>query len=121
VPGANLSMGDMHFSQGDGEVSFSGAIEISGFLELKVSVIKGGMTMLPEVGPSPLCVNPIFEVRFTHRALTPAPRSPSALCTCHSWPRKELAPLNLPRLREEPLRPIRDKQQLSRTRDAAIC
>lgn len=25
----------MHFSQGDGEVSFCGAIEMSGFLELK--------------------------------------------------------------------------------------
>jgi acetamidase/formamidase len=35
VEGANLSMGDMHFSQGDGEVSFCGAIEMSGFLELK--------------------------------------------------------------------------------------
>jgi len=28
VPGAKLSMGDMHFSQGDGEVSFCGAIEM---------------------------------------------------------------------------------------------
>jgi formamidase len=35
VEGANLSMGDMHFSQGDGEVSFCGAIEMTGFLELK--------------------------------------------------------------------------------------
>lgn len=35
IEGANLSMGDMHFSQGDGEVSFCGAIEMSGFLELK--------------------------------------------------------------------------------------
>lgn len=35
VDGANLSTGDMHFSQGDGEVSFCGAIEMSGFLELK--------------------------------------------------------------------------------------
>jgi formamidase len=62
VPGANLSMGDMHFSQGDGEVSFCGAIEMSGFLELKCSVIKGGMQLLPAVGPSPLSVNPIFEI-----------------------------------------------------------
>jgi formamidase len=62
VPGANLSMGDMHFSQGDGEVSFCGAIEMSGFLDLKCSIIKGGMKMLPVVGPSPLCVNPIFEI-----------------------------------------------------------
>ena len=35
VEGAKLSMGDMHFSQGDGEVSFCGAIEMSGFLDLK--------------------------------------------------------------------------------------
>jgi len=62
IPGANLSMGDMHFSQGDGEVSFCGAIEMSGFLELKCTVIKGGMAMLPKVGPSALSVNPIFEI-----------------------------------------------------------
>jgi formamidase len=62
VRGANLSMGDMHFSQGDGEVSFCGAIERSGFAEMKTEIIKGGMRMLPVVGPSPLCVNPIFEI-----------------------------------------------------------
>lgn len=62
VDGANLSMGDMHFSQGDGEVSFCGAIEMSGFIDLKCSVIKGGMKILPVVGPSPLSVNPIFEI-----------------------------------------------------------
>jgi formamidase len=62
VPGANLSMGDMHFSQGDGEVSFCGAIEMSGWLDLKCTVIKDGMKLLPVVGPSPLCVNPIFEL-----------------------------------------------------------
>ena len=47
VDGANLSMGDMHFSQGDGEVSFCGAIEMSGFIDLKCTVIKGGMKILP--------------------------------------------------------------------------
>lgn len=62
VPGGNLSMGDMHFSQGDGEVSFCGAIEMAGFLDLKCTVIKGGMKILPVVGPSPLSVNPIFEI-----------------------------------------------------------
>jgi len=62
VPGANLSMGDMHFSQGDGEVSFCGAIEMAGYLDLKCTVIKGGMKCLPAVGPSPLNVNPIFEI-----------------------------------------------------------
>jgi len=70
VPGANLSMGDMHFSQGDGEVSFCGAIEMSGWLDIRCTVIKGGMKVLPVVGPSPLSVNPIFEIgplepRFT--------------------------------------------------------
>jgi formamidase len=62
VKGANLSMGDMHFSQGDGEVSFCGAVEMSGFAEMKFTIIKGGMKMLPVVGPSPLSVNPIFEI-----------------------------------------------------------
>ena len=62
VPGANLSMGDMHFSQGDGEVCFCGAIEMSGFLDIRCTVIKGGMELLPVIGPSPLSVNPIFEI-----------------------------------------------------------
>ncbi|CAL5369404.1 unnamed protein product [Camellia sinensis] len=79
--GANLSTGDMHFSQGDGEVAFCGAIEMSGFLELKsatqaiksiklrkstfllVEIIRGGMKeYLTPMGPTPLHVNPIFEI-----------------------------------------------------------
>ncbi len=43
VPGAKLSMGDLHFSQGDGEITFCGAIEMGGFIDLHVDVIKGGM------------------------------------------------------------------------------
>ncbi|GAB3137652.1 acetamidase/formamidase family protein [Micromonospora sonneratiae] len=43
VPGANFSIGDLHFSQGDGEITFCGAIEMSGFVDLHVDVIKGGM------------------------------------------------------------------------------
>ena len=35
VPGGKLSMGDIHFSQGDGEISFCGAIEMAGVLTLK--------------------------------------------------------------------------------------
>ena len=35
VEGANLSVGDLHFSQGDGEISFCGAIEMSGWLDFK--------------------------------------------------------------------------------------
>nr|XP_010940035.1 uncharacterized protein LOC105058713 [Elaeis guineensis]XP_019710540.1 uncharacterized protein LOC105058713 [Elaeis guineensis] len=63
VDGANLSTGDMHFSQGDGEVSFCGAIEMSGFLELKCEIIRGGMReYLTPMGPTPLHVSPIFEI-----------------------------------------------------------
>jgi formamidase len=43
VPGANLSMGDLHFSQGDGEITFCGAIEMGGFIDLHVDLIKDGM------------------------------------------------------------------------------
>jgi len=43
VPGANLSVGDLHFSQGDGEITFCGAIEMGGFIDLRVDVIKEGM------------------------------------------------------------------------------
>ncbi|SDL31434.1 formamidase [Nonomuraea jiangxiensis] len=43
VPGANLSVGDLHFSQGDGEITFCGAIEMGGFVDLHVDLIKGGM------------------------------------------------------------------------------
>ncbi len=43
VKGANLSMGDIHFSQGDGEISFCGGIEMAGYIDLKVDIIKDGM------------------------------------------------------------------------------
>ena len=44
--GAKLSMGDLHFSQGDGEITFCGAIEMGGFMDLHVDLIKGGMADL---------------------------------------------------------------------------
>ncbi|QRP47859.1 formamidase [Amycolatopsis sp. FDAARGOS 1241] len=43
VDGAKLSMGDLHFSQGDGEITFCGAIEMGGFMDVHVDLIKGGM------------------------------------------------------------------------------
>ncbi len=43
VKGGGLSMGDLHFSQGDGEITFCGAIEMAGYLDLKVSLIKEGV------------------------------------------------------------------------------
>ncbi|CAO4177768.1 formamidase [Methylorubrum aminovorans] len=58
VPGAGLSMGDLHFSQGDGEITFCGAIEMAGWVHLKVSLIKDGMAKYgirnPIFKPSPI-------------------------------------------------------------------
>lgn len=58
VDGAGLSMGDLHFSQGDGEITFCGAIEMAGWLHLKVDVIKDGMAKYgvknPLFRPSPI-------------------------------------------------------------------
>jgi formamidase len=61
VDGAGLSMGDLHFSQGDGEITFCGAIEMAGWLHLKVDLIKDGMTKYgiknPIFKPSPITPN----------------------------------------------------------------
>jgi formamidase len=43
IDGAGLSVGDLHFSQGDGEITFCGAIEMAGWVHMRVSLIKGGM------------------------------------------------------------------------------
>jgi formamidase len=43
VPGAKFSIGDLHFSQGDGEITFCGAIEMGGYVDLGVDLIKDGM------------------------------------------------------------------------------
>jgi len=43
VPGANLSMGDIHFSQGDGEITFCGAVEMPGWIDIGVDLIKDGV------------------------------------------------------------------------------
>jgi formamidase len=61
VSGGGLSMGDLHFSQGDGEITFCGAIEMAGWLHLKVDVIKDGMAKYgiknPIFKPSPIVPN----------------------------------------------------------------
>ncbi|KAH0585648.1 hypothetical protein H2248_008870 [Termitomyces sp. 'cryptogamus'] len=58
VPGANFSVGDLHFSQGDGEMAFCGAIEMAGIVTLRTSIIKGGVEkfelMNPIFLPSPV-------------------------------------------------------------------
>ncbi|MFO1500329.1 MAG: formamidase [Verrucomicrobiota bacterium] len=54
VKGGGLSMGDIHFSQGDGEITFCGAIEMGGYLDLRVNLLKGGMKKYG-------ITNPIFQ------------------------------------------------------------
>jgi len=51
VKGAKFSVGDLHFSQGDGEISFCGAIEIAGVITVKLTVIKNGMADLGMKSP----------------------------------------------------------------------
>lgn len=46
VAGAKFSVGDLHFSQGDGEISFCGAIEMAGVITINFKVIKNGMADL---------------------------------------------------------------------------
>lgn len=61
VKDGGLSMGDLHFSQGDGEITFCGAIEMAGYLDIKVSLIKDGVKKYgiknPLFQPSPLTPN----------------------------------------------------------------
>jgi formamidase len=58
VPGANLSMGDIHFSQGDGEITFCGAVEMPGWIDIGVDLIKDGVNKYgltnTVVQPSPI-------------------------------------------------------------------
>ncbi|KAK5653522.1 hypothetical protein OQA88_8781 [Cercophora sp. LCS_1] len=46
VTGAKFSVGDLHFSQGDGEISFCGAIEMAGIITINFKVIKNGLSGL---------------------------------------------------------------------------
>ena len=51
MPGAKLSIGDLHFSQGDGEISFCGAIEMAGVITIKCHVMKNGIKDLDMKSP----------------------------------------------------------------------
>jgi formamidase len=59
VEGAKLSMGDLHFSQGDGEISFCGAIEMAGYIDLGVDLVKGGMERYGMTRPQHM---PMFQL-----------------------------------------------------------
>ncbi|KAI0926444.1 hypothetical protein AcV5_008906 [Taiwanofungus camphoratus] len=72
VKGAKLSVGDLHFSQGDGEISFCGAIEMAGIITFSTSIIKGGMEKFamkqPMFLPSP--VDPLYSAKLTFEGIS---------------------------------------------------
>ncbi len=59
VDGAKLTTGDLHFSQGDGEITFCGAIEMAGYIDFGVDLIKGGMEKYAMNRPGHM---PMFEL-----------------------------------------------------------
>ncbi|KAF8872567.1 Acetamidase/Formamidase [Infundibulicybe gibba] len=72
VKGANLSVGDLHFSQGDGEISFCGAIEMAGIITFNTSIIKGGIEKFalkqPIFLPSP--IDPVYSSKIIFEGLS---------------------------------------------------
>ncbi|KAI0290262.1 Acetamidase Formamidase [Multifurca ochricompacta] len=72
VRGANLSVGDLHFSQGDGELSFCGAIEMAGIITFKTSIIKNGVEKFalkqPIFLPSP--IDPVYSSKLVFEGIS---------------------------------------------------
>ncbi|OBZ72564.1 Formamidase [Grifola frondosa] len=70
IKGANLSVGDLHFSQGD--ISFCGAIEMAGIITFSTSVIKGGIEKFalkqPIFLPSP--VDPLYSAKLIFEGIS---------------------------------------------------
>ncbi len=63
VKGGGLSMGDLHFSQGDGEITFCGAIEMAGWIHLRVNLIKDGVKKYGVKNPifKPSALSPSYK------------------------------------------------------------
>ncbi|KAJ7909017.1 Acetamidase Formamidase [Mycena leptocephala] len=72
IKGANLSVGDLHFSQGDGELSFCGAIEMAGVITFSTSIIKGGIEKFalkqPIFLPSP--IDPLYSSKVIFEGIS---------------------------------------------------
>jgi formamidase len=58
VEGALLSIGDLHFSQGDGKITGLGGVKMAGWVDLHVELVPQGVERLqisgPVLEPSPL-------------------------------------------------------------------
>ncbi|KAF8754377.1 Acetamidase formamidase [Rhizoctonia solani] len=72
VNGAKFSIGDLHFSQGDGELTFCGAIEMAGVVTLKFTIIKDGMKKLSMSSPIylPSVVDPKYATQVTFQGVS---------------------------------------------------
>ncbi|KAF8230821.1 Acetamidase/Formamidase [Tricholoma matsutake] len=72
IKGANLSVGDLHFSQGDVSMSFCGAIEMAGIITFTTSIIKGGVEKFglkqPIFLPSP--IDPLYSSKIIFEGLS---------------------------------------------------
>ncbi|KAJ7035288.1 Acetamidase Formamidase [Mycena alexandri] len=70
IKGANLSVGDLHFSQGD--LSFCGAIEMAGIITFSTSIIKGGIEKFalkqPIFLPSP--IDPLYSSKVIFEGIS---------------------------------------------------
>lgn len=72
VDEAKLSLGDLHFSQGDGELTFCGAIEMAGIITLKCDIIKGGVEKFalkqPIFVPGPM--DPMYSQKLVFEGIS---------------------------------------------------
>lgn len=97
MKGAKFSVGDLHFSQGDGEISFCGAIEMAGVITINFKVMKNGMADLgmksplylpgpvePHYGPGRYLTFEGFSVDEHGKQVS---RSSLSDSECSKWPR----------------------------------
>jgi len=72
VSGGNLSIGDIHFSQGDGEITFCGGIEMCGAVTMRAKVIKNGVKLFGMKNPIfiPGPVEPHFSKYITFEGIS---------------------------------------------------
>ncbi|KAK0214124.1 Acetamidase Formamidase [Armillaria fumosa] len=72
VSGANLSVGDLHFSQGDVRLAFCGAIEMAGIITFSTNIIKGGVEKFalkqPIFMPSP--IDPLYSSKLIFEGIS---------------------------------------------------
>jgi hypothetical protein len=68
IGSGGLSMGDIHWSQGDGEITFCGAIEMAGWIDIGVDLIKDGVNKYGIINPifKPSPIEPRARERRAH-------------------------------------------------------